>query len=334
MEYIPYTTTDIYAPLYGRCPLLRRAWVFQERLLSPRIIHFAACQLIWECNSMWKSQVGNINLDWTNGDGPRRLDNIYSPFKRAKDNVRDDWTKIVTDYAGLDMTYSKDRLPALAAVVERTMLSRLGDTYIAGLWKDSMIQELLWARLESPTLIPNVPTWSWACLTDGIFFRDIDMPTASISNISIKEIGPPQLGNAVGAVISLQCKYFVATLRPKNRLQRFCIDYQETEIHTNTLDMSFCFTEDYDLYAGSRPLQESDRVFIVFLGYNRVYFNWAGLALRQVSSTEFERIGCFLMDSESRTTSSIRKARPGDNMEFRIRHSFVYSLPTREFRII
>ncbi|KAM5343636.1 hypothetical protein ACJ41O_012173 [Fusarium nematophilum] len=32
-------------------PLLTRAWVFQERILSPRILHFAQNELVWECRT-------------------------------------------------------------------------------------------------------------------------------------------------------------------------------------------------------------------------------------------------------------------------------------------
>lgn len=31
-------------------PLLRRAWAFQEHLLSPRIVHFTTRELVWECS--------------------------------------------------------------------------------------------------------------------------------------------------------------------------------------------------------------------------------------------------------------------------------------------
>jgi hypothetical protein len=31
-------------------PLLQLAWVYQERLLLPRILHFSPGELIWECN--------------------------------------------------------------------------------------------------------------------------------------------------------------------------------------------------------------------------------------------------------------------------------------------
>jgi hypothetical protein len=33
----------------GEAPLNRRAWVVQERLLSPRTLHFGSNQLLWEC---------------------------------------------------------------------------------------------------------------------------------------------------------------------------------------------------------------------------------------------------------------------------------------------
>lgn len=36
----------------SNAPLSKRAWVCQERLLSPRILHFGATQMSWECMEM------------------------------------------------------------------------------------------------------------------------------------------------------------------------------------------------------------------------------------------------------------------------------------------
>jgi hypothetical protein len=33
----------------GHWPLLERAWAYQERLLSPRVLHFCQDELVWEC---------------------------------------------------------------------------------------------------------------------------------------------------------------------------------------------------------------------------------------------------------------------------------------------
>lgn len=51
-------------------PLLSRAWVLQERLLAPRVLHFAQEQMIWECKEMAAcetflggfSAAGDVNL--------------------------------------------------------------------------------------------------------------------------------------------------------------------------------------------------------------------------------------------------------------------------------
>jgi hypothetical protein len=40
---------DIEVPYY---PLLERGWVFQERLLSARAIHFTTNELMWECREV------------------------------------------------------------------------------------------------------------------------------------------------------------------------------------------------------------------------------------------------------------------------------------------
>ncbi|KAK5657170.1 hypothetical protein OQA88_3227 [Cercophora sp. LCS_1] len=39
-------------------PLLTRAWVYQERLLSPRVVHFTPDELSWECNRSIRCQCG------------------------------------------------------------------------------------------------------------------------------------------------------------------------------------------------------------------------------------------------------------------------------------
>lgn len=44
---------DIIAAGY---PLLSRAWVFQERLLSPKVVHFGLTQLAWECRGAFWAQ--------------------------------------------------------------------------------------------------------------------------------------------------------------------------------------------------------------------------------------------------------------------------------------
>lgn len=44
-------------------PLLSRGWVFQERLLSPRVLHFARGELIWECGVETICECGSLTKD-------------------------------------------------------------------------------------------------------------------------------------------------------------------------------------------------------------------------------------------------------------------------------
>lgn len=41
-------------------PLLSRGWVFQERILSPRVLHFSKGELIWECGATTSCECGGF----------------------------------------------------------------------------------------------------------------------------------------------------------------------------------------------------------------------------------------------------------------------------------
>jgi hypothetical protein len=50
-----------------RFPLLGRAWVFQERLLSPRVIYLGCYELQWECRSEYQCECGAASDDSLHG---------------------------------------------------------------------------------------------------------------------------------------------------------------------------------------------------------------------------------------------------------------------------
>ncbi|KAF1351493.1 HET-domain-containing protein, partial [Lizonia empirigonia] len=135
-------------------PLLDRAWVYQERKLSARVVHLAKEQLYWECDSTFLSEDGLEDLESNNGD-LRAL--IVGP------NIA--WRNVVQHYSRLKLTFEKDRLPAISAVVKRMQPLREGDVYIAGMWLNSLLSDLTWhvASLEAPPRSREVrhPSWSW-----------------------------------------------------------------------------------------------------------------------------------------------------------------------------
>lgn len=62
------TSVSVSEPVYNKellrkagAPLLQRAWVFQEQVLSPRMIHFGAQELVWECSHGLRCECSQIN---------------------------------------------------------------------------------------------------------------------------------------------------------------------------------------------------------------------------------------------------------------------------------
>ena len=60
-----------------RYPLLTRGWVFQERVLSPRVLHFSHGELIWECGVETVCECGSLTDDRS----------LKEQFSRVKDMV-------------------------------------------------------------------------------------------------------------------------------------------------------------------------------------------------------------------------------------------------------
>ncbi|KAE8160371.1 heterokaryon incompatibility protein-domain-containing protein [Aspergillus tamarii] len=155
------------APLVG-CALNQRGWVFQERILSPRTIHFTNSQLVWECRELYEMEdrlpfvtaQDTLSLAMNREISPNRIKQIWY-----------DWL-IGSGYSSRKFTMMEDRLIAIAGIA-RSLHERTGVPYIAGLWTNNLGFGLGW--LEMPkhgaqyhSQLPNRfnsrrrPTWTWA----------------------------------------------------------------------------------------------------------------------------------------------------------------------------
>ncbi|KAJ5497297.1 hypothetical protein N7463_009284 [Penicillium fimorum] len=168
-------------------PLFTRAWVYQERMLSARVIHFGRYELFFECRSGIRCECEHI-MDSDGGAGSwRGLFKVelatallyYDLASRGQDRPGLEyhgaalWRTLVTCYTGLLLTQSSDRLPAIGGMA-REMADRRGPSYLAGLWEESLNDDLIWAvPQESGNVQPrpypwNAPTWSWASVESGV----------------------------------------------------------------------------------------------------------------------------------------------------------------------
>ncbi|KAI1110430.1 HET-domain-containing protein [Nemania sp. NC0429] len=140
-------------------PLNSRGWVMQERVLSPRVVHFAAGQVFWDCAGLTASEAvpGGLRTPgkamWI---GYKQSSSLFipDPDEAVREAIFGEWAFI---------------LIALAGIAEH-LHSVLGYEYLSGLWSRQLELQLCWfiARKEPPATRNRVaPSWSWASV-DGL----------------------------------------------------------------------------------------------------------------------------------------------------------------------
>ncbi|KAI0546690.1 heterokaryon incompatibility protein-domain-containing protein [Xylaria curta] len=144
-----------------------RGWVFQEKILSPRILFLGNEQMYWQCDCLKASEVFPLGLPKpeTSGTDPRSFIQLFH-----KGDLDKTWNKLVRMYSETEFTYEKDRLVAISGLI-RVLAARVDvGPYLAGIWRRRWIDGLLWqttpvcsnVAYDPGTLGNNCPSWSWA----------------------------------------------------------------------------------------------------------------------------------------------------------------------------
>lgn len=172
-------------------PVNKRAWCLEECLLSARKFVYASDTLHYHCQSAVTS-IGDAL------SGPRNAEKLpdvmFIPDAAVGAHVASwvhgqwrelefAWQDVIQDYTVRAVTKPKDKLTALAGVVEQfnrvwhpnspsgldtNGMTEIKRRYLAGLWEHSLMHNLLWSRQEgTPSLRPYqyiAPSWSWASI--------------------------------------------------------------------------------------------------------------------------------------------------------------------------
>lgn len=166
------------------CEILnRRAWVYQERMMSPRTIHFCESEVVWECRTRTMCQrCAGTDIS---AQHDKRLKDIFvylqedqTQTERSSSVIENFWPRIVAGYSCLDLSDEEDRLNALAGIAE--FVHQRGYSTSYGLLLPNFLNELLWQadgnERESQGCnadqLAQAPSWCW------LFSR------ASVLNIS------------------------------------------------------------------------------------------------------------------------------------------------------
>jgi hypothetical protein len=175
-----YHTADwrIHRRANVQAPLLRRAWVFQEILLSPRILHFGAAELLWECCEQFTCECTSMVPSV-----PRSYPKIHHSISlngSSQESHARMWRNIVEAYTLLDITNPNDRLPALQGIASQLFRGDAPLKLLSGLWEGTPFLDLLWytkpirswSEFEVTRANPwRAPTWAWASMDAEVLFH-------------------------------------------------------------------------------------------------------------------------------------------------------------------
>lgn len=165
---------QVWARQIESAPLGKRAWVMQERMLSPRVIHFASEQVFWECCQSSAAEFLPQNYLGRHRDYKKLRQTADIPGKRRLSSVYSDWHEIVERYTKCNLTFGSDKLPALSGLAQRVcrQLKEDPSAYLAGLWKPNLPRDLLWCvATDAPTRRERgrAPSWAWTSIDGPIW---------------------------------------------------------------------------------------------------------------------------------------------------------------------
>lgn len=182
-------------------PINGRAWTFEERLLSPRYLMYGN-RVLWQCRSAMHSDGGT--QDWSFSPYVQEIHRLSVKLGRVIEEAdaastpsisgaefQKLWYSIVAEYSSRDLTRPRDKLVAIGAVASELSRAVGRNVYLAGLWANTLIHDLLWST--HPHLDPcrpeewRAPSWSWASVDHSVRFDRLPRPDMTpIVNIDVE----------------------------------------------------------------------------------------------------------------------------------------------------
>jgi hypothetical protein len=103
----------------GRAPLSKRAWSFQERAMSTRVLHISEIRCFWECKEACIGEEVEIGK-YIENDGFGYLKGVTSPkkdgVKPSTMELHESWAWVVEEFSRRRLTVEGDKFVALAGI--------------------------------------------------------------------------------------------------------------------------------------------------------------------------------------------------------------------------
>jgi len=241
--------------LTGTDFLSHRAWCLQEKVLSPRVLSFGSSQMTFTCSQSHLTE-GNYVRDGRANRDRSTLTSKNELYLRIAEVARGQlgnnlfyhvalrklhrcWYRILEDYTQRTLTFPRDKLIAISGVADY-IRRETSCEYLAGIWKESLPQALLWQN--PPTMKPlfqqerclhfrekvkvyRAPSWSWAsvngpvnfgnCVKDHEHSEDLQLsPRCEILGYDVKCDSIDPCGQVSGGYIKIRGPVRIASCRP------------------------------------------------------------------------------------------------------------------------
>ncbi len=209
-------------------PLNRRSWVVQERIMSPRNLHFGARQLFWECKELAASELFpqgfpvDRHFD-TKEKAHNGLKKAHEPDLRDRLAAMTTWDMLVGRYTSSRLTYECDKLVAIASLAAQWGKATKFK-HVAGLWMERLPQDLLW-RLRKPVSDHanrqyTAPSWSWAAVDGEVTGRTFALSEncvfwAEIIDLRVEYVDENSYGQFKGGILTLNVCLAPIKYRPR-----------------------------------------------------------------------------------------------------------------------
>jgi Heterokaryon incompatibility protein (HET) len=178
------TNARVWKDEIDHAPLNHRAWVFQERFLANRILHFGSSQLAWECCEqqaleLFPEGLHQYTAHFSNskprinetlvvsaqalkqiqprepppmpeeGDVPRMENKEEANKDKLVFKFIDEYHQLVQTYTTCHLTWNKDKLIAFSGIPKKiSEITGIFDDYVAGMWHLLLPFNLNWKSEE------------------------------------------------------------------------------------------------------------------------------------------------------------------------------------------
>jgi hypothetical protein len=190
---------DLYRRNISDSPLNKRGWVYQERYLAPRILHFCRDQLFWECRELSACEAYPAGFLPVHKQYIRPSVKLYTSALETglvEDPRINIWLNfwndvVIPEYSGMELTVPEDKLIALSGIAKHVM-SVINATYVAGMWKEYLGESLLWCTWNhdssSRPVRYRAPSWSWASIDGPVCTWWTLMCSKNLVQVEVKDV--------------------------------------------------------------------------------------------------------------------------------------------------